>query len=313
MVIKRKSSIDLIVILGATATGKTSLAVKLADAYNGEIISSDSRQVYRKLNIGTGKDYEDYNINGKIIPYHLIDILNPVENYSVYQFQIDFKTAFEKIISRRKQPILCGGTGLYIESVLLDYPLTEIPPNYKLRDDLENKSLNELRDLAGPGFTQYSNESEQNNKRRIIRFIEKLGSTGESIKQVVKIESAIVLGTDFPRDTIRRQITERLNYRLDSGLIEEVQQLVQEGLSYERLDYFGLEYKFIAQFLQKKLTKSELSEKLATAIHQFAKRQLSWFRRMERRGIKIHWIKEGDFQSALDTIKLNMKKSGQKM
>ena len=310
MVIKRKSSIDLIVILGATATGKTSLAVKLADAYNGEIISSDSRQVYRKLDIGTGKDYEDYNINGKIIPYHLIDILNPIENYSVYQFQIDFKTAFEKITSRRKQPILCGGTGLYIESVLLDYPLAEIPPNYKLRGDLDNKSLNELRDLAGPGFTQYSNESEQNNKRRIIRFIEKLGSTGESIKQVVKIESAIVLGTDFPRDTIRRQITERLNYRLDSGLIEEVQQLVQEGLSYERLYYFGLEYKFIAQFLQKELTKSELSEKLATAIHQFAKRQLSWFRRMERRGIKIHWIKEGDFQSALDTIKLNMEKLG---
>ena len=310
MVINRKSSFDLIVVLGATATGKTSLAVKLADKLNGEIISADSRQVYRKLDIGTGKDYEDYYINGKMIPYHLIDILDPVENYSVYQFQIDFKTSFEEITSKGKQPILCGGTGLYIESVLLDYPLTVIPPNYKLRDDLENKSLDELRELAGPGFTQYSNESEQNNKRRIIRFIEKSGYTGKPPEQVIKIKSSIVLGTDFPRDTIRRQITERLNYRLDNGLIEEVQQLIQDGLSYERLDYFGLEYKFIAQFLQKKLTKSELSEKLATAIHQFAKRQLSWFRRMERRGVTIHRIQNGDFQSALDTIKLNMEKSG---
>ncbi len=299
---KQNFSVDLIIILGATATGKTRLAVKIAGALNGEIISADSRQVYRKLDIGTGKDYDDYFIAGKTIPYHLIDILDPEENYSVYQFQKDFKTVFEKITKKGKQPILCGGTGLYIESVLLDYPLSGFPPDFQLREELESKNISELLELAGIEFNENTNESERNNKRRIIRFIEKSVYNPKSAVQHIKIDSVFVLGIDLPRDIIRRKISDRLNYRLKNGLIEEVEQLVQQGLVFERLDYFGLEYRFIAKFLQGQISRTELQEKLGTAIHQFAKRQLSWFRRMERRGIKIHWIPNGDFEIAIKTI-----------
>ena len=300
-----KYPFDLIIILGATATGKTHLAVKIADQLNGEIISADSRQIYKKMDIGTGKDYDEYYINNNKIPYHLIDILEPDIDYSVYQFQKDFKNAFEKIKSKNKIPILCGGTGLYIESILLDYPLIDSSPDQKLRKKLEKKSIIELRKMAGNKFIKNTNESEINNKRRIIRFIEKSKHINEKPKQIIKIKSPLVLGTKFERKLIREKISIRLLSRINDGLIQEVENLINNGISYKRLESIGLEYKYISYFLKNELTKDELIAKLTTAIQQFSKRQLSWFRRMERRSIKINWIENANFDLAMKIIKKN--------
>ena len=298
-----KNTFDLIVVLGATATGKTKLAVQIANELNGEIISADSRQIYKKMDIGTGKDYNEYSIKNHQIKYHLIDILEPQYDYSVYQFQKDFKRAFDQIKLNNKVPILCGGTGLYIESVLLDYALFKASPNLKLRQNLEKKSLNELRSLAGEEFLKNTNDSEINNKRRIIRFIEKLNQKDQSPKQIIKIKSPLILGTKFERDVIRKKISIRLLQRLEEGLIEEVKNLIKDGISYERLESIGLEYKFVSYYLKKQITIDELIIKLTTAIQQFAKRQLSWYRRMERRSLKINWIENADYNIALDVIR----------
>lgn len=298
----KKYKFDLIVILGATATGKTNLAVKIADKYNGEIISADSRQIYKKLNIGTGKDYEEYIINDRKIEHHLIDIIEPDIDYSVFQFQNDFKTAYNKIKSKNKVPILCGGTGLYIESILLDYPLNDIEPNYELRKKLETKSINSLLKLAGEQFIKNSNESELNNRRRIIRFIEKLNQPKRKPKQVIKIDNPLIIGTNFARTIIREKIEKRLIKRLNEGLVEEVKGLLNNGISSNRLESIGLEYKFVSQYLDKIYTKDEFILKLTTGIQQFAKRQLSWFRRMERRKLKIHWVDNADFNTSCKII-----------
>ena len=298
----KKYKFNLIVILGATATGKTNLAVKIADKYNGEIISADSRQIYKRLNIGTGKDYDEYVINDKKIHYHLIDIIEPNIDYSVFQFQNDFKRAYNKIRSKNKIPILCGGTGLYIESILLDYPLNDIEPNYELRKKLETKSINSLLKLAGGQFIKNSNESELNNKRRIIRFIEKLNQPKRKPKQVIKIDNPLIIGTNFARAVIREKIEKRLIKRLNEGLIEEVKDLLNNGISSNRLESIGLEYKFVSQYLDKIYTKDEFILKLTTGIQQFAKRQLSWFRRMERRKLKIHWVDNADFNTSCKII-----------
>ena len=298
-----KNTFDLIVVLGATATGKTKLAVQIANELNGEIISADSRQIYKKMDIGTGKDYNEYSIKNHQIKYHLIDILEPQYDYSVYQFQKDFKQAFDQIKLNNKVPILCGGTGLYIESVLLDYALFKASPNLKLRQNLEKKSLDELRTLAGEEFLKNTNDSEINNKRRIIRFIEKLNQKDQSPKQIIKIKSPLILGTKFERDVIRKKISIRLLQRLEEGLIEEVKNLIKDGISYERLESIGLEYKFVSYYLKKQITIDELIIKLTTAIQQFAKRQLSWYRRMERRSLKINWIENADYNIALDVIR----------
>jgi len=298
-----KNTFDLIVVLGATATGKTKLAVQIANELNGEIISADSRQIYKKMDIGTGKDYNEYSIKNHQIKYHLIDILEPQYDYSVYQFQKDFKRAFDQIKLNNKVPILCGGTGLYIESVLLDYALFKASPNLKLRQNLEKKSLDELRTLAGEEFLKNTNDSEINNKRRIIRFIEKLNQKDQSPKQIIKIKSPLILGTKFERDVIRKKISIRLLQRLEEGLIEEVKNLIEDGISYERLESIGLEYKFVSYYLKKQITIDELIIKLTTAIQQFAKRQLSWYRRMERRSLKINWIENADYNIALDVIR----------
>ena len=298
-----KNTFDLIVVLGATATGKTKLAVQIANELNGEIISADSRQIYKKMDIGTGKDYNEYSIKNHKIKYHSIDILEPQYDYSVYQFQKDFKRAFDQIKLNNKVPILCGGTGLYIESVLLDYALFKASPNLKLRQNLEKKSLDELRTLAGEEFLKNTNDSEINNKRRIIRFIEKLNQKDQSPKQIIKIKSPLILGTKFERDVIRKKISIRLLQRLEEGLIEEVKNLIKDGISYERLESIGLEYKFVSYYLKKQITIDELIIKLTTAIQQFAKRQLSWYRRMERRSLKINWIENADYNIALDVIR----------
>ena len=298
----KKYKFNLIVILGATATGKTNLAVKIADKYNGEIISADSRQIYKKLNIGTGKDYDEYIINDKKIHYHLIDIIEPDIDYSVFQFQNDFKRAYNKIRSKNKIPILCGGTGLYIESILLDYPLNDIEPNYELRKKLETKSIHSLLKLAGEEFIKNSNESELNNRRRIIRFIEKLNQPKRKPKQVIKIDNPLIIGTNFARTIIREKIEKRLIKRLNEGLVEEVKGLLNNGISSNRLESIGLEYKFVSQYLDKIYTKDEFILKLTTGIQQFAKRQLSWFRRMERRKLKIHWVDNADFNTSCKII-----------
>ena len=314
---------DLITILGPTATGKTQLAVQFADKLGGEIISSDSRQVYRGMDIGTGKDLGEYKLNGNSIPYHLIDIVNPTDEYNVAQFQKDFQRVSANIRERGKLPILCGGTGFYIKSVLLDFKIPTAKPNKLLREKLEKLDLNELiveLDRISPGT---SAKTPIDTKRRVIRAIEIAEASrqeaGTSTCAVTKIkehqspipdlqspiphtQSSVVLGIDFPREVIRQRITTRLHYRLENGMIEEVEFLLNNGVTHERLDSFGLEYRFINQFLIGQLKYDDMVEKLNTAIHRFAKKQMTFFRNMEKNGINIHWIPEGDFDKAMKVI-----------
>jgi tRNA dimethylallyltransferase len=281
----------LIVITGATAGGKTSVAANLAGKINGEIISADSRQVYRGMDIGTGKDLNDYIIDGQRIPFHLIDILNAGEKYNVYQFQHDFFEAFNNIIDRSKLPILCGGTGLYIESVLKGYKLISVPVNEKLRNSLENKSLEELTQILSK-YKKLHNISDTDSVKRAVRAIEIEEYYSQNNEKIIEMPQFdyVVFGIKFDRDSRRRRITERLDQRLKEGMIDEVKGLMDSGVSSENLIYYGLEYKYITLFLMGELTYSEMRTKLNTAIHQFSKRQMTWFRKMEKHGIKIHWI-----------------------
>ena len=301
---------DLLTILGPTATGKTQLAVQLAHKLNGEIISADSRQVYRGMDIGTGKDLGEYKLNGKSIPYHLIDIVDPVEEYNVAQFQKDFQKVSMDIRKLEKLPILCGGTGFYVKAVLLDFQLSKTEPNKQLRQKLENWKLedliNELETIS-PGA---SANTLVDTKRRVIRAIEvaknRRQETGDRDNEIQnpksKIQNPIVLGVNYPREVIRERITARLHERLNNGMIEEVELLLKNGVTHEKLNSFGLEYRFISHYLQGQLSRDEMAEKLNTAIHQFAKKQMTFFRNIEKYGIKIHWIPEGDFETALGII-----------
>ena len=301
---------DLLTILGPTATGKTQLAVQLAHKLDGEIISADSRQVYRGMDIGTGKDLTEYNLNRKSIPYHLIDVVDPIEEYNVAQFQKDFQKVSTDIRKREKLPILCGGTGFYVKAVLLDFQLSKTEPNKQLRQKLENWKLEDLinkLETISPGA---SANTPVDTKRRVIRAIEvaknRKQETGDRANEIQnpksKIQNPIVLGVNYPREVIRERITTRLHERLNNGMIEEVELLLKNGVTHERLDSFGLEYRFISHYLQGQLSRDEMAEKLNTAIHQFAKKQMTFFRNMEKNGIKIHWIPEGDFETALGII-----------
>tara|TARA_B100002052_G_C15884107_1_gene600783 strand:+ start:3310 stop:4242 length:933 start_codon:yes stop_codon:yes gene_type:complete len=303
-----KKELNFIVVTGPTATGKTKVAVNIAYQFNGEIISADSRQIYRGMDIGTGKDLNEYNINNSEIPYHLIDILDPIENYSVYQFQRDFLSMYNDIIERNKLPILCGGTGLYIESILLKYKLENAPgPNQKLRQDLQNKSMEELLELLKDISPQnYDDPSKKDTKNRIIRVLEielnKISNQPDIfINQ--EIDNFLVIGIQQERQNNRDLIKKRLIERMNAGLIDEVEKLLENGLPESRLDYFGLEYKFVGAYLKNELTKDELTDKLHIAICQFAKRQMSWFRRMEKRGIKINWVNPADKDHITSLIK----------
>ena len=303
-----KKELNFIVVTGPTATGKTKVAVNIAYQFNGEIISADSRQIYREMDIGTGKDLNEYNINNSEIPYHLIDILDPIENYSVYQFQRDFLSTYNDIIERNKLPILCGGTGLYIESILLKYKLENAPgPNQKLRQDLQNKSMEELLELLKDISPQnYDDPSKKDTKNRIIRVLEielnKISNQPDIfINQ--EIDNFLVIGIQQERQNNRDLIKKRLIERMNAGLIDEVEKLLENGLPESRLDYFGLEYKFVGAYLKNELTKDELTDKLHIAICQFAKRQMSWFRRMEKRGIKINWVNPADKDHITSLIK----------
>lgn len=284
----------LIVVLGPTASGKTSVAANIAYRFNGEVISADSRQVYRGMDLGTGKDYEDYIINGTQIPYHLIDIRDAGEKYNVFEFQTDFLDAYNEIKGHGKLPVLCGGTGMYIEAVTKGYKLWPVPPNPELREELEKKSLEELITILASKKNLH-NTSDTDTKKRAIRGIE----IAEYYEEHPEIETeyptfdVLYLGVKYQRNKERKNITERLAQRLENGLIEEAKKLLEEGLAHEDLTYYGLEYKFLSLYLQGELSYQEMFSRLNTAIHQFAKRQRTWFRKMEKEGVKIHWI-EGE-------------------
>lgn len=281
----------MIVILGPTACGKTKLATTLATVLDGEIISADSRQVYRGMDIGTGKDLSDYQTDGKNISYHLIDIVDPGYEFSLFDFQEHFYQSYKDVVQREKMPILCGGTGLYIESILKSYSLLKVPENEILRSELESKELMDLVELLKTYRTVH-NTTDIVDKRRLIRAIEIEKYSlehPEAKKELPKIKS-IVFGINPGREVVRQRITHRLNQRLEEGMIEEVQQLYKNGVSHDTLEFYGLEYKFISQFLQEKINFEEMKLRLNIAIHQFAKRQMTFFRRMEKNEIEIHWI-----------------------
>ena len=286
----------MIIILGPTATGKTKLAVEIAEKYNGEIISADSRQVYKYLDIGTGKDLEDY----KNIPYHLIDIIEPDINYSVYTFQKDFIKSYKKIIKKGKKPILCGGTGLYIESLLLNYDLSNSPPpNHNLRNQLNQKNILELTEYFEKINTNIIQNPKMDTKNRIIRNIEiclNKNKTHSKKQNILPIKNYKAIGIFPSREIVKKYITTRLEKRLDEGLIQEVKNLLNEKTNKERLHYFGLEYRYINNYLKGLHTKQELFEELNRAIHKFAKKQMTFFRRMEKRGVEIEWIKESNIK-----------------
>ena len=282
---------DLITILGPTASGKTPLATALADRLGTEIISGDSRQVYRRMDLGTGKDLADYTIDGRSIPYHLIDIVEPGYKYNVFEYQRDFLKAYESIVEKSKLPVLCGGTGMYIESVLKGYRLLPVPENPELRASLEGKSLGELTRIL-EGYKKLHNSTDVDTAKRAIRAIEIEEYYKQQPLEYREFPSlkSLIIGVDIDRELRREKITRRLKQRLDEGMVEEVRGLLAEGINPENLIYYGLEYKFLTQYAIGELTYEEMFHQLETAIHQFAKRQMTWFRGMERRGFMIHWL-----------------------
>ena len=283
--------IDLITILGPTASGKTPLAAALADRLGTEIISGDSRQVYRRMDLGTGKDLVDYTVEGRQVPYHLIDIVEPGYKYNVFEYQRDFLKAYQEITAKNKLPILCGGTGMYIESVLKGYRLLPVPENPELRASLEGKSLEELTGIL-EGYKKLHNSTDVDTAKRAIRAIEIEEYYKQQPAEYREFPSlkSLIIGVDIDRELRREKITRRLKQRLDEGMVEEVRGLLAEGIDPENLIYYGLEYKFLTQYVIGELTFDEMFHQLETAIHQFAKRQMTWFRGMERRGFTIHWL-----------------------
>lgn len=286
----------MITILGPTASGKTSVAAALALRTGGEIISADSRQVYRRMDIGTGKDLADYTIGDVHIPYHLIDIAEPGTKYNLFQYQQDFHTAYNDIRSRGKLPILCGGTGLYIEAVLGGYSLSPVPQNQKLRDSLEGKSLDQLTQmlvqLKQKNGSNMHNRTDVDTAQRAIRAIEIETYNLEHPtpeRQMPPVDS-LVIGINIDRELRREKITRRLKARLEEGMCDEIRSLIDGGVNPDDLIYYGLEYKFVTEYVVGKTSYEEMFRQLEIAIHQFAKRQMTWFRGMERRGYTIHWI-----------------------
>lgn len=292
--------IPMITILGPTASGKTDIAAHLAAELSAEIISADSRQVYRRMDIGTGKDLADYVVDGKPVPYHLIDIVEPGTKYNLFEYQRDFLEAYNDIRSRGKNVILCGGTGLYIESVLKGYRLIPVPENKELRHELEGKSLLELTSilerLKAENNSNIHNSTDVDTPKRAIRAIEIEMAYKEAPveeRTFPKIDN-VIIGVGIDRDLRRRKITRRLDQRLKDGMVDEVKSLLDSGIPADDLIYYGLEYKFVTEYILGKTTFEEMHRSLEIAIHQFAKRQMTWFRGMERRGFTIHWIDAAD-------------------
>ncbi len=282
---------DILVVTGPTASGKTALAAAVALRTGGEIISADSRQVYRGMDLGTGKDYHDYMVDGSQIPFHLIDIVDPGYKYNVFEYQRDFNRVYSDLKRRKIFPVVCGGSGMYADSIISGYKMFEVPPDSGLRVELEKKSMEELKEILLT-YKNLHNTTDLDTKKRVIRAIEIEHSSRNKTKQGIEFPKvkALLTGIIFDRDKRRKMITERLKQRLDSGMVDEVKNLIDKGLDTETLIYYGLEYKFITLFLTGKIPYSEMVTDLEIAIHQFAKRQMTWFRGMERRGIKINWI-----------------------
>lgn len=300
---------NLITILGPTATGKTLLAARLASLVNGEVISADSRQVYRGMDIGTGKDLEDYHVSGSLVPYHLVDIVDPGYEYNIFEFQNDFIRVFTDIINRDKLPIFCGGSGLYLDSIIRNYKMSYVPDNYVLRSELDNLSDNELVERL-KNHKDLHNITDTSLRDRTIRAIE-IAEFHEQyglINQALENLNSINFGINFERSVIKERITVRLKYRLSNGLIEEVRNLLGENLKPEQLIFYGLEYKLVTQYITGELSYDEMFNKLNIAIHQFSKRQMTWFRRMEKKGVKIDWI-DGNLpiEKKLEYILIKMK------
>lgn len=282
---------ELITILGPTASGKTALAAALAARLDTEIISADSRQLYRGMDIGTGKDLADYVVDGKLIPYHLIDICDPGYKYNVFEYQHDFFRVFTSLRDRGLVPILCGGTGLYIEAVLKGYKLLDVPPNPALRERLREKSLPELEILLA-SYKVLHNKTDVDSVQRAIRAIEIeefYRTQAPDVREYAPLNSLLV-GVAIDRELRREKISKRLRARLDEGMVDEVRRILSNGVAPEDLIYYGLEYKFLTLYIIGKLTYEEMVSQLEIAIHQFAKRQMTWFRGMERRGCTIHWL-----------------------
>ncbi|PIP53675.1 MAG: tRNA (adenosine(37)-N6)-dimethylallyltransferase MiaA [Bacteroidetes bacterium CG23_combo_of_CG06-09_8_20_14_all_32_9] len=282
---------NILTILGPTATGKTRLAAQLCYKINGEIISADSRQVYKEMDIGTGKDISDYVVNKINIPYHLIDIADVGYQYNVFEFQRDFLKAFKLINQSNKFPVLCGGTGLYIDAVLKGYRLIDVPINPEFRKNLENKSLAELT-LILKNYKSLHNKTDVDTVKRAVRAIEieEYYKHSQLINKNYPKLNSLIIGISCERELRRQRITERLNKRISEGLIKEVENLLNKGLTPEQLIYYGLEYKFITEYLTGKYSFDDFFAKLETAIYRFAKRQMTYFRGMERKGTIINWI-----------------------
>jgi tRNA dimethylallyltransferase len=295
---------NLVVILGPTASGKTEIATRLAGDLHGEIISADSRQVYRGMDIGTGKDLNQYTINEKRIPYHMIDIIDPQNEFNLFEFQKIFYKNFSKIRNKGNLPILVGGTGLYLQAVLSGYEMPDAQTEPELRKDLEHKSLEDLQEILFTFKTHLHNKTDLEHKQRLIRAIEIelarniINSEQEMIPEI----NAAIFGICWERSVLRQRITLRLEERLKQGMIEEVERLHAAGLSWSRLDSFGLEYRYISKYLQNMISYDEMKNKLNTAIHQFAKRQETWFRRMERKGITIKWIQANEYDLLKESV-----------
>lgn len=287
----RNMRYDLVVITGPTACGKTSLAANIAARLNAEIISADSRQVYRKMDIGTGKDYSDYVVDNKAIPYHLIDIVDPGYKYNVFEYRRDFINVYNSMKQRNVFPVVCGGSGMYVDSITSGYRMFEVPPDIELRADLENKTMSELQNILSE-FRELHNVTDIDTRKRAIRAIEierfhKMIPEKQTAFPEIK---SLMVGVQYEREERRKRISERLLQRLSTGMIEEVQLLLDSGISSEALVYYGLEYKYVTLYLVGKIKYDEMVKSLEIAIHQFAKRQMTWFRGMERKGSLINWI-----------------------
>jgi len=281
----------MIVILGPTATGKTSLAAQLAIRIGGEVISADSRQVYKGMDIGTGKDYQDYIVNGVQVPVHLIDLCEPGEEYNIYRYQLDFLNVWHEITTRKKNVILCGGSGLYLEAILKPYPLPDIIEGEKILEMLTGKDEQELTDML-QSYRRLHNTTDTETRERLLKALQvEISASNPGLQgRTFPTIPSMVFGVSLPRELVRQRITKRLEERLAGGMTDETEQLLARGIAPERLIRYGLEYKFVTLYLTGQLTYDQMFEGLNTAIHQFAKRQMTWFRRMERQGIKIEWI-----------------------
>lgn len=283
---------NMLTILGPTASGKTRLAACLAARLNGEVISADSRQVYRGMDLGTGKDMDDYVVDGMAVPVHLVDIADAGYQYNVYEYQHDFLRVYEDLEARGKFPVLCGGSGLYLEAVLNNYRLVQVPVNEALRATLAGKSLEELTEILLGYKTKLHNITDIENEKRAIRAIEieRFYSENKEVELAMPELNSLVVGVKFERNDRRKMITARLHQRLEEGMVDEVRLLLERGLKPDDLMYYGLEYKYITRYVIGEISYREMADQLNTAIHQFAKRQMTWFRRMERQGTDIHWI-----------------------